>query len=172
MKEYTYCPVIVWIRSVLGLREPPSLDMALGSSKPYKPELLERAGIPKPWSFEVKLRNSSLGISGVVDLVGGSGRYEVAEVKAFGRRSHGHFTYQLMFCAYLVSTVLGPVVRAHLILGDRVKTYPVSDRALREVERVIRRVREIKESERPPPTPYAGSRRCSLCWYRRYCPRV
>lgn len=172
IKEYIYCPVTVWIRSVLGFREPPSLNMVLGSSKPYRPEVFERAGIPKPWSFEVVLRNSSLGISGVVDLVGGSSRYEVAEVKAFRRKSYGHFTSQLMFCAYLTSTVLGPVARAHLILGDRVKTYPINDRVLREVERVVKRVREIKESERPPVAPYAGSERCGLCWYRRYCPRV
>lgn len=172
VKDYTYCPTIVWIKSVLGVREPPSMDMVLGSSKPYRAEVFERARIPKPWAFEVPLRSRSLGISGIVDLVGGSGRYEVAEVKAFKRKSHTHFTSQLMFYVYLTSTVLGPVVRAHLVLGDRIKTYSVSDRALREVERIVKKVREIKESERPPATPYAGSRRCGLCWYRRYCPRV
>ncbi|MEM1622682.1 MAG: CRISPR-associated protein Cas4 [Sulfolobales archaeon] len=172
IKDYTYCPTIIWIKSVLGVREPPSVDMVLGSSKPYRAEVFERIGIPKPWAFEVPLRCGSLGVSGVVDLVGGSRRYEVAEVKAFKRRNYSHFTYQLMFHAYLTSVVLGPVVRAHLVLGDRVKTYSITDRVLREVERVVKKVREIKDSDRPPTTPYAGSRRCVLCWYRRYCPSV
>lgn len=172
VKDYAYCPVIVWVKSVLGVREPLSADMVLGTSKPYRADVFERAGIPRPWTFEVPLRSRSLGVAGVVDLVGGSGRYEVAEIKAFRRRSHAHFTSQLMFYAYLTSVVLGPVARAHLVLGDRVKTYSVTDRALREVEGVVERVREIKESERPPATPYAGSGRCGLCWYRRYCPRV
>ncbi|MEM1962586.1 MAG: CRISPR-associated protein Cas4 [Sulfolobales archaeon] len=172
VKDYTYCPTIVWIKSALGVREPPSVDMVLGSSKPYRSEVFERIGIPKPWAFEVLLRCKHLGISGVVDLVGGSRRYEVAEVKAFKRRNYSHFTSQLMFYAYLTSVVLGPVVRAHLVLGDRVKTYSITDRVLQEVERVVKRVREIKNSDRPPTTPYAGSKRCVLCWYRRYCPSV
>jgi CRISPR/Cas system-associated exonuclease Cas4 (RecB family) len=77
-----------------------------------------------------------------------------------------------MFYAYLTTLCLGPVVRAHLVLGGRAYTYPVTDRVLRDVSRLVDRVLEVVGSERPPPTPYVGSLRCSRCWYRRFCPRV
>lgn len=170
VKEYVYCPVIVWIKHVLNVEEPPDFNMIFGSSKVYRQDILERVGLPKPWSFEVSLRNSSRGIAGVVDVIGGCSRYEVVELKAFRRWSYSHFRIQLMFYAYLVSTTVGPVTRAHLVLEDRVRTYSVNNHAIRDVEWVIERVREIRDSEKPPQV--LQSRKCRLCWYRRYCPSV
>jgi CRISPR-associated exonuclease Cas4 len=172
VKQYTYCPTIVWIRHYLEVGEPADTNMELGRSREYSERVLQSLGIPRPWRFEVWLREPRRGLAGVVDLVGGSGRFEVAEVKAFGRRGFEHFRLQLMFYAYLTTLCLGPVVRAHLVLGGRAYTYPVTDRVLRDVSRLVDRVLEVVSSERPPPTPYAGSPRCSRCWYRRFCPRV
>ncbi|MCS7099435.1 MAG: CRISPR-associated protein Cas4 [Sulfolobales archaeon] len=168
VKEYVYCPAIVWIRHVLNVEEPQDFNMAFGRSKSYRLDVLERVGVRKPWSFEVFLRNPSKGIAGVVDVVGGSGRFEVVELKAFRRRSFSHFKSQLMFHAYLVSTTMGPVTRAYLVLDDRVRAYVVNETATRDVERIIEGVRRVRESERPPRA--SRSWKCRLCWYRRYCP--
>lgn len=170
VKQYTYCPAIVWIRHHLEVEEPAGTSMELGRSREYDEEVLKALRIPRPWYFEVRLRDPRRGVAGVVDLVGGSGKLEVAEVKAFKRRGFEHFRLQLMFYAYLATLCLGPVVRAHLVLGSRAYTYPVTDRALREVSDVVNRVLDVVSSERPPPTPYARSSRCSRCWYRRFCP--
>jgi CRISPR/Cas system-associated exonuclease Cas4 (RecB family) len=139
------------------VEEPADTNMELGKSREYSRDTLEALGLPKPWYFEVWLRDRKRGIAGVVDIVAGSGRFEVVEMKAYRRRSFNHFRLQLMFYAYLATHCLGPVVRAHLVLGDSVRTYPVTEGSLREVSRAVGRVVEVAGSERPPPSPYAGS---------------
>ena len=170
VKQYVYCPMIPWIKENIEVMEPPDINMLLGRPEGPKEETLEKLKIPKPWRYEVYLRNPSLKISGVVDVIGGVEKFEVVEFKTFGRLRHDHFTAQLLFYAYLVNTTLGPVLRAHMLLGRKVLTYCVTDEVLNQVGRLIKKVREVKTSVEPPVGRRVDPRKCSLCWYRRYCP--
>ncbi len=170
VKQYIYCPTIVWIKSVVGVEEPADINMELGKSREYGRTALNSLSLPRPLRFEVWVRNPSAGLAGVVDVLAGDGRFEVAEVKAYERRGFEHFRLQLMFYSYLVTVSLGPVTKAHLVLGRSYRTYPITERSLTEVSRLVRKVRQVRDLERPPPSPYARSSRCLRCWYRRYCP--
>jgi len=150
--------------------EPPDINMELGRPEGPKEEVLVRLGIPKPWRYEVYLRNTDLMIVGVVDLVGGAKKFEIVEFKLFNRRKYGHFTSQLLFYAYLVNKSLGPVYRAHIVLGKNTVTYYVTGEVLQHIERLIRKVREVKINDDPPRGVRADPHKCGLCWYRRYCP--
>ncbi|MEM1831006.1 MAG: CRISPR-associated protein Cas4 [Desulfurococcaceae archaeon] len=172
VKQFTYCPIIPWIKENIGVVEPPDINMMLGKPEGPKEEILEELNVPKPWRYEIHLKNQLLRISGVVDVVGGVKRFEVVEFKLFTRRRYDHFTTQLLFYAYLVSKTLGPVARAHMLLGRKTITYQVSDDVLKQVEKLVRKVREAKTSEDPPVGRRLDPRKCSLCWYRRYCPNT
>lgn len=162
----------MWIKNVVGIEEPADVNMELGKSREYSRTALKFLNLPKPLRFEVWIRNPNVGIAGVVDVLAGDGRFEVAEVKAYERRYFEHFRLQLMFYSYLVTVSLGPVTRAYLVLGRSYRVYPITDRSLAEVSNLVRKVRQVRDLERPPPSPYAGSYKCSMCWYRRYCPWV
>jgi len=171
VKQYVYCPLIPWIKEHVGVVEPPDINMELGKPEGPKEDVLIRLGVPKPWRYDVYLRNTDLMIVGVVDLVGGVKKLEVVEFKLFNRRRYSHFTSQLLFYAYLVSKSLGPVHKAHIVLGKNTITYYVTEETLRHVERLVERVREVKTGDDPPRGVRQDPHKCGLCWYRRYCPR-
>lgn len=170
VKQYEYCPTIPWIRANHLVEEPATPSMTMGRLSLEEKEAVARElGLPRPVRFEVPVASRRLGAAGVVDVVAGSRRLTVVEVKRFYRRSYRHFETQLKFYAYLVSYEIAPVHRAVLKLGDRVVEYAVEAEDLRRVEELVGRVRGVVESPSPPPA-NTDPARCSMCWYRRYCP--
>ena len=169
VRQFTYCPVIPWLRANYGVEEPPTFSMALGLEvgKDVKESVAKKLNLPKPWRFEVRIDDYGDGLSGTVDILAGSKWFAVVEVKAFKRRRFEHFTSQLFFYVYLVNKVLGPVREAYLVLGDEVVSYVVDEYVLKKASELVRKVREVKASAKPP-NPRVG-RHCSCCWYRRYC---
>ncbi|MEM0297733.1 MAG: CRISPR-associated protein Cas4 [Zestosphaera sp.] len=172
IKQFVYCPLIPWIKENVGVIEPPDINMMLGRPEGPKENILKELKIPKPWRYEVYLRNPHLRISGVVDLVGGTKKFEIVEFKLFSRLRYDHYTAQLLFYAYLVTKTLGPVLRAHMLLGKKTTTYHVSGETLRQVEKLVEKVRNVKTSEDPPVSRHLDPHKCALCWYRRYCPNT
>lgn len=169
VKQYAYCPLIPWIARVYGVREPETLGMRLGAEeRRSRLARLEGLGLEPPVRLDVQLYCPRLRMAGVADAVAGSRRLAVVEVKAFRRRTFGHFRAQLMAYALLCERCLGPTRAAILLLGDLVKRWDVTAEALLEAERLAARVRGALESERPPPA--QPSAKCSACWYRRLCP--
>lgn len=171
IRQYSFCPVIPWLRSNYGIEEPATYSMELGKdvSKEGMESLANELRLPKPWLFEVLIENYELGITGKVDLLGGSKWFVVVEVKRFKRVSNfNHFLNQLLFYSYLVNTTVGPVRYSYLVLGDEVRKYLVGDYEFSIIRKLIRKVRSIKLSEKPP-SALRDSRKCLGCWYRRYC---
>ena len=83
IRQYSFCPVIPWLRSNYGIEEPATYSMELGKdvSKEDMESLANELRLPKPWLFEVLIENYELGITGKVDLLGGSKWFVVVEVK-------------------------------------------------------------------------------------------
>ncbi len=172
VKQFVYCVMIPWIKENIGISEPPDINMSLGKSRKPAEAVLEKLRVPKPWRYETYLRDPRLRISGVVDVIGGEKKFEVVEFKYFSRLRYDHFTTQLLFYSYLVTKTLGPVTRAHMILDRKTITYHITDEVLNQVEKLINRVREVKASAEPPVSRRLDPRKCSLCWYKRYCPSI
>jgi len=169
VRQFTYCPVIPWLRANYGVEEPPTFSMALGLDvgRDVKELIARKLNLPKPWRFEVRVDDHREGLSGTVDILAGSRWFAVVEVKAFKRRRFEHFTSQLFFYVYLVNKALGPVRESYLVLGDEVVSYVVDEYVLKKASELVRKVREVKASAKPP-NPRRGTH-CSYCWYRRYC---
>ena len=169
VRQYTYCPVIPWVRANYGVEEPPTFSMSLGLEvgREVKEAVAKKLNLPKPWRFEVRVDDHVRGLSGTIDILAGSKWYAVVEVKAFKRRRYEHFTNQLIFYAYLVNSAVGPVRKAYLVLGDEVIEYIVDEHLLKRAAEVVRKVREVKTCLKHP-SPHEGGH-CGYCWYRRYC---
>lgn len=174
LKEMAYCPVIPWIHAHLGYRTDPTPSMESGQQRvdaDYKEAVAEELGLPRPYRLEVPLRSPRLGLSGVVDVIAGSGTYTVLEVKAF-KRPRGrwrHYRLQLLAYALLVMDTLGPVREAILYMGGETLRIPVSERVVQETLKAIERLNVIIRSE-DPPRPNIPSAKCTYCWYSRVCP--
>lgn len=172
VKQYSYCPAIPWIYSHVASYEPPTPSMEKGViGADEKEEIARQLGLPKPWRIEVHLRSRELGLSGSVDIVAGSRKLVVVEVKRLKRRIRAsrHFRVQLMVYALLANQTLGPVREAILYLGGEIHRYDVTQRDLQEARRLVESTRRAMDSE-DPPTPSQPPSKCSYCWFRRFCP--
>lgn len=169
IKQFIYCPMITWIRSNYLVEEPSNPNMELGKISIDEKELIAKElNLPQPIRYEVHIVSKKLKAAGVVDIVAGSKRATVVEVKKFYRHQVNHFETQLKFYAYLVNAELTPVHKAILKVGNKVLNYLISGEELRRVEELIRKVREVREKPNPP-TVNTPPNKCIKCWYRRYC---
>ncbi len=160
IKQYYYCPIIPWIIVNYGVTEPPTESMRQG-----KEAALEETG-----EREVCFRSRKHGLTCRVDQVIGDRKkgYTVVEYKRFKAKSILKYRMQLLAYALIAQEVYGRVRKAVLAMGERRIVYDVTEEALEEAERALRRVGEVLASEKPPPA--SISRKCWSCWYRRFCP--
>ncbi|OYT44399.1 MAG: CRISPR-associated protein Cas4 [Desulfurococcales archaeon ex4484_42] len=169
VRQYTYCPMIPWLKANYSIEEPPTYSMELGSSieKEHKESVAKKLKLPKPWRFNIVIQDVKEGLVGIIDILAGKGPYIVVEVKAFKRNNYEHYITQLLLYTYIVNKVLGPVRNAYLVLGNKVIKYEITDETIKRVRKLIAKVRAIKTSTTPPLV--RRSSKCNSCWYRRYC---
>jgi len=164
--------MIPWLRSNYMVEEPATISMNVGKLDINEKELIaNELKLPKPVRYEVYLTSKRLKIAGIIDIVAGSKRLIIVEAKKFKRKWFKHFEIQLKFYAYLATKELAPVTTAILKLNNNVVKYQIESEDLRIIEELVKKVREVKNSPRPPTTNSDGSK-CSICWYRRYCIRA
>jgi len=172
VKEYCWCPTIPWIIYSYGVEPPttPSMDAGTELRKVLRlEEVADRLGLPHPRRYEAFLASRKLGIHGYVDIVAGSNRFIVVEVKAFPSKRWKHFRYQLLAYALLVNATMGPVRRAILAMGSRAIDIEVTQHEIEKTKRIIEEVRKVILSPEPPRvTPIEN--KCRYCRYRRLCP--
>ena len=173
VKQYVYCPMIPWIIHHVGISEPVTESMEGGGKVDveYKEEVARKLRLPRPWRFELELVDHELGVRGKVDIVAGSKRLVVVEVKRYYRRSIEHFQAQLIVYALMVNKLVGPVWKTILVYGDKVRELPVDDKVLEEARRLVEKTWNTLLGDRPPTVNQVAGK-CATCWYRRYCPRA
>ena len=173
LKDYLFCPSILWIKRFLGYREPATRSMLIASEEidaSYKERVAERLGLPRPWRIEIELRDPETGLVGSIDLVAGSKRVVVAEIKRYKRKRYQHFRTQLLAYAYLANKLIAPVERALLIQEEEIELdIPITKQHLEAIEKILRKIRETIEREEPPPT-NKTEKQCTPCQYKRICP--
>ena len=170
VRQYSYCPIIPWIKAHYGVYEPATFSMEIGKSKTptLREGLAEELNLPSPCRAEVFITNPERGLTGVIDLLCGKRWFSVVEVKAFKRKYFQHFLSQLHYYVYLVNHSIGPVREAYLVLGKKTYYYVVDGDFIAKGMKLANETKAVKLSV-DPPNPRQGPH-CEYCWYRRFCP--
>ena len=76
LRQYVYCPRIVYFRHCVPVRPPPTYKMVEGKLQHERVEELEHRRTLRAYgledgerTFDVRLRSDRLGVSGIVDMV-------------------------------------------------------------------------------------------------------
>jgi CRISPR-associated exonuclease Cas4 len=188
VRQWTFCPRVLWHRRVMPhrLRETPK--MALGQEAQAAVERLERRRGARRYGlheaarrFAVPLASARLGVRGVCDLVldlpeadGAPRRLHPVEVKRTEGGASEHHAVQLAGYALLLEEQeglpAGSVDRGFLLLLPADELVPVDlDAPLRAAfEQALDAIRTMLDRERfPPPTEHRAF--CPQCEYVRFC---
>lgn len=158
VKQYAYCPVVVWIRSWLMVEEPATDSMRIAAESLMPPK--------GRGQVYVRSKRGSTLIDEVVEENGGR---VIVEKKAYTSYNQSRYVEQAV-TSYIVARESLPGVRAvKLELAGKSKTIELSEDLVSEVEQIVKIVQELLTREHSPPRP-GDPRKCTSCWYKRYCP--
>lgn len=179
LKQYAYCPRIVFYQYVMPVSKVPTYKMQHGQQaeahldQMEKRRKLTRYGLEQgKRHFHVWLSSERLGLSGKLDLLieTEKGFYPVDFKFTAGRKYDNH-RYQLCGYALLVEDKFGGSVSGgflYLIPEDEVVEVPITNELRDKTSTALEDARRfIRQQQMPPPTPY--EERCTDCEYRNYC---
>ncbi len=179
LKQYDYCPRVVYYQYVMPVERKATFKMEHGKSAEERLDELElrrgvrRYGLPDGQRhFHVWLTSEGLGLSGKLDLLieSSTGWYPVDFKETTGPARSNHI---LQLCGYalLVEEVYRcPVPRGfiYLIPGNRVESVELTDGLKSETLGTLGLIREMIVSQRVPEATELRAR-CTDCEYRNYC---
>lgn len=185
LKQYLYCPRIVFYRYCLPQVRPVTFLMEEGIRRHQEEDEKEERRSLRHYGLDagervphLALRSSQLGLSGRLDLAiatpsrnapGASGI--VVEYKYSEHKAGPHFVLQLTAYALLLEEAWNiPVTRGYLYSIPLKRAEPIEITALRrkKVQQTIQHIRQIIEDESMPPAP-TSRYRCVTCEFRRFC---
>jgi CRISPR-associated exonuclease Cas4 len=185
VKQYLYCPRIIYFDHVLHVPKLKDLKLDVGKDKHdhmtrkekrrkgaifYDSELDEADKL-----FKVALESSALGLRGVLDYLITTEQEQIPVDYKFGRSNKGsvylNHKYQLAAYALLVEEEYGTTVRRGYIhySKDRINArIEMTDDLRRRTLKIIGKIKEIVEDEIEP----VGTKmraKCTDCEYLRFC---
>lgn len=188
VKQYLYCPKIIYFDHVLHAPKPPDQKLDAGReahesiiSKEkrrkgavfYDPELDVADKL-----FRVELVSQTLGLRGVLDYLVKTERELIPVDYKFGYSNNGaaylNHKYQLAAYALLVEDCFNTTVRRGFIHYSRERLnvrIDITDELRGRTMRMIEGIRSIIENETEPASA-RNPARCTDCEYRRYCEGV
>ncbi len=155
VKQYVYCPVIPWIINKYGVTEPPTDSMALGKEEHNEEKQVRVKG--------------GYGVAVLDELMEEPDGKVIVEKKTFRSRSIHRYLAQVITQYLIASEKIQGIRKAVIVNGDRRHEFKVTDDLVEEVKRIIYNCLKAMEDDKPP-KPTVDKRRCSICWYRRFCP--
>jgi CRISPR-associated exonuclease Cas4 len=185
VKQYLYCPKIIYFDHVIHVPKPP--DQKLETGKEMHEDLTSKEKRRKgaifydpvmdqaEKLFRVNMESQSLGLRGVLDYLIKLGREYVPVDYKFGYSKEGaahlNHKYQLAAYALLVEEGFDTIVRQGYIHynRDRINArIDFNDDIRRRTLKVIHLINEIiRDDVEPVGTRNPG--RCTDCEYKRYC---
>jgi len=179
VKQYVYCPRIVFFTYCIPLRRPITYKMEEGKLQHEHTQELERRrslrayGLTKgERAFSIRLHSERLGLSGLLDMaIITPGEVIPVEYKhSTGKLGLNH-KYQLVAYGLLCEEKWDKPVRRgffYLIPSKRAQEVTITPNGRRFVKRMLYEMREmIRKEAMPPPTRHRG--RCAECEFRRFC---
>ncbi|MBI2891857.1 MAG: CRISPR-associated protein Cas4 [Nitrospirae bacterium] len=179
LRQYAYCPRVVYFTYVQPLDRQPTYKMKEGNSAESKTipterrRTLARYELPQGVrTFGVSLSSPRIGLSGKLDLlIEAEGRYYPVEFKTTRPSVFPNMRCQLAGYALLVEERSGtPVESGFIQFLPSGRTFPVDLPSTLKAEtrglvETMRRM--IEREEMPEPTP--RQQRCADCEYRNFC---
>ncbi len=185
LKQYGYCPRIVYYTYCLPLIRPTTFKMETGKQAHEVAPDLERRRSLKAYrlsdgerEFDVWLESSELGLRGRVDMLitrqGGDGLAgEVIPVEYKDSPGRGGPGWVLQLTAYgmMLEATRGLAARRgfiYYIPQRRAREFVLTMELKAQVTANVQTLREMVEFERMPP-PVVQRAKCSACEFRRFC---
>lgn len=182
LKQYAYCPRVVYYRYCLPDCRPLTYKMEVGKTAHEEERARERRRFLRRYGLDsgdryedVVLVSAKWGLSGRVDLVivhgEGEGRRAVPVDYKNGTRVGKNWKDQLTAYALMLETEWGvPVERGfiYLIPVRRAVEVKMSGRQRARVRRLVDEIRQMVQTERIP-APTSVRARCVDCEFRRFC---
>jgi CRISPR-associated exonuclease Cas4 len=179
IKQYAYCPRIVFYQYAMPVEKKPTWKMEQGKVEEAEIDRLEKRRklseyllVEGERRFHFPVSSGHLGLSGRLDLLIQSpeGLFPV-DFKWTTGRPHRNHVYQL--CAYallLEEHFRKPVAKGfvYLIPTSDAVAFDLTDDLKDQTRAMLSEIRRmVEQEEMPPPTPVRN--RCSDCEYRNFC---
>ncbi len=179
LKQYEYCPRIVFYNTVMPVERKATVKMDRGKSEELRLDALEKRRSLQRYRllegerrFHVRLESARQALSGKLDLliISPEGYFPVDFKYSRGRPHHNH-VFQLAGYALLVEEHFDTTVHTGFIyltpLGEVVRVKLTADLKQQAIERLTRMRVMIREGILPAPTLMRS--RCDDCEFRNYC---
>jgi CRISPR-associated exonuclease Cas4 len=183
LKQYTYCPRIVFYTYCLPLLRPTTYKMEAGvaahekARKRARRRTLAAYGLEEgKRHFDVWVASEELGLRGRLDVVievgqGQEREWIPVEYKQSRRRTGPHVRRQLAAYGMMVEETRGGVARrgfVYSLITRKVEQVRLTQRLRGEVRHVMAEMREMVAREVMPDPP-RSQRGCVNCEFRRFC---
>ncbi len=193
LKQYAYCPRIVFFTYCLPLIRPTTGKMEEGRLAHEEAREREQRRTLRIYGleearrhFDVWVASEELGLRGRIDLVlevgaqdgtagvrnaSGGREWIPVDYKQTGRRAGPHLRRQLAAYGMMLEETRGGVVRRGIIyslLTRRAEEIPLTPSLRQEVREIVAAMREMVEGERMP-DPLFSRAPCVNCEFRRFC---
>ena len=179
LKQFEYCPRIVFYNTVMPVDRKATIKMARGKEAEFRLDALETRRTLKRYDlgsgerrFHVWIESARLGLSGKLDLLIVSPKgYFPVDFKYTRGRPHRNHLFQLAGYALLVEEKFGARVDTgfiYLAPVQQVISVPLTMQLKEETVDRLAQIRcMIQEGILPAPTPVRS--RCEECEFRNYC---
>lgn len=179
LKQFAYCPRVVYFRHVLPVRPSPTYKMEHGKMAQARMEKLERRRTLFKYGledctrhFNVRMYSEKLGLSGLADLVLESSQecYPVDFKETESEPMNNHLL-QLAGYGLLAEEHFGKAVRKgyiFLIGADEARPFELGGDLKGRVVETLKEIRRMIISESMP-GPTEMSAKCEQCEYRNFC---
>jgi len=185
LKQWTYCPRIVYYRYCMPDIRPITDQMRQGIAKHRDEGAREERRSLRTYGlqegerfFDVVVRSPTLGLRGRLDLVIAipdratpQAEAVVVEYKDSEQVNQPHFVLQLTAYALLIEELWGLVVKRSFLYSVPLRhaaVVPITPVLRRKALATIAALRAAVIGERMPPAP-ASRRQCVGCEFRRFC---
>jgi len=179
LKQFEYCPRIVFYNTVMPVERKTTVKMQRGKDEEFKLDALEKRRTLRRYQlgsgerhFHVWIESPKLGLSGKLDLliISPHGFFPV-DFKYTRGRPHRNHIFQLAGYAMLVEEKYGTHVGTGFIYLAPVQEIVAVNLTPQLKENTLSLLGEIRqmigEGILPPPTPMRS--RCEECEFRNYC---
>lgn len=182
VKQFHYCPRIIYFIAVLGVNERTTESMIEGKEIHISEELKElrrktlggdrKVKVKQRWA-KLKVASERLGIIGVIDqIVEIDGELALVEIKhgSQPRKPQKHHIYQAVAYAMLAEEAIGRPVRKIIlkyIPSGEIFTQLITDHMRNHVKWTVRQIKKIMKEEEIPDT--KPNKRCSGCGWKWIC---
>jgi CRISPR-associated exonuclease Cas4 len=183
LKQYTYCPRIVFYTYCLPLLRPTTYKMESGAAAHEKAGGREQRRTLAAYGltsgerhFDVRVASDKLGLQGKVDMVievddTGDREWIPVDYKQSRHKAGQHIRLQLAAYGLMLEETLGGVARrgfVYSLLTRKAETIALTKRLRDQVCEIVMAMRGMVQRETMPDPP--GSRRvCVNCEFRRFC---